>query len=113
MSRGKARQALLPAQPHWCSLEAAGRHYLVLHPSLILSPMPAAERGILPALKQSLKTSFAERQKRLQVVQSRRLHRSVLLSRRPGARPSPLENGSHQPYFAATRNSKTDRTHDR
>ncbi|EDL77901.1 rCG36565, isoform CRA_c [Rattus norvegicus] len=80
---------------------------------LILSPMPAAERGILPALKQSLKTSFAERQKRLQVVQSRRLHRSVLLSRRPGARPSPLENGSHQPYFAATRNSKTDRTHDR
>uniref|UniRef100_A0A8C9PMX8 Coiled-coil domain-containing protein 74B n=1 Tax=Spermophilus dauricus TaxID=99837 RepID=A0A8C9PMX8_SPEDA len=47
-------------------------------PSLILSPMPAAERGILPALKQSLKSNFAERQKRLQVVQSRRLHRSVL-----------------------------------
>ncbi|KAF7483539.1 Hypothetical predicted protein [Marmota monax] len=45
---------------------------------LILSPMPAAERGILPALKQSLKSNFAERQKRLQVVQSRRLHRSVL-----------------------------------
>ncbi|XP_048199393.1 coiled-coil domain-containing protein 74B isoform X2 [Perognathus longimembris pacificus] len=45
---------------------------------LILSPMPAAERGILPALKQSLKSNFAERQKRLQVVQNRRLHRSVL-----------------------------------
>uniref|UniRef100_A0A8C0ZXE9 Coiled-coil domain-containing protein 74B n=1 Tax=Castor canadensis TaxID=51338 RepID=A0A8C0ZXE9_CASCN len=45
---------------------------------LILGPMPAAERAILPALKQSLKSSFAERQKRLQVVQSQRLHRSVL-----------------------------------
>ncbi|GAB1300070.1 Coiled-coil domain-containing 74A [Apodemus speciosus] len=70
-------------------------------------------RGILPALKQSLKNNFAERQKRLQVVQSRRLHRSMLLSRRPGARPSSLDSGSHQPYFAAARNSKTDRTHDR
>ncbi|XP_051006590.1 coiled-coil domain-containing protein 74B [Acomys russatus] len=80
---------------------------------LILSPMPAAERGILPALKQSLKSNFAERQKRLQVVQSQRLHRSVLLSRRPGARPSSLDSGSHQPYFSATRNSKADRTHDR
>lgn len=46
--------------------------------SLILSPVPAAERAILPALKQTLKSNFAERQKRLQVVQSRRLHRSVL-----------------------------------
>ncbi|XP_016059750.1 PREDICTED: coiled-coil domain-containing protein 74B [Miniopterus natalensis] len=45
---------------------------------LILSPMPGAERAILPALKQTLKNNFAERQKRLQVVQSRRLHRSVL-----------------------------------
>ncbi|XP_070131336.1 coiled-coil domain-containing protein 74B isoform X11 [Equus przewalskii] len=45
---------------------------------LILSPMPVAERAILPALKQTLKNNFAERQKRLQVVQSRRLHRSVL-----------------------------------
>ncbi|XP_013210203.2 coiled-coil domain-containing protein 74B isoform X2 [Microtus ochrogaster] len=80
---------------------------------LILSPMPATERAILPALKQSLKTNFAERQKRLQVVQSRRLHRSVLLGRRPGGRPSSLDSGSHQPYFSATRNSKTDRTHDR
>ncbi|XP_075826177.1 coiled-coil domain-containing protein 74B-like isoform X2 [Microtus pennsylvanicus] len=80
---------------------------------LILSPMPAAERAILPALKQSLKTNFAERQKRLQVVQSRRLHRSVLLGRRPGGRPSSFDSGSHQPYFSATRNSKTDRTHDR
>lgn len=46
--------------------------------SLILSPMPGAEHAILPALKQTLKNNFAERQKRLQVVQSRRLHRSVL-----------------------------------
>ncbi|XP_053445363.1 coiled-coil domain-containing protein 74B-like [Nycticebus coucang] len=44
---------------------------------LILSPTPVAERAILPALKQTLKSNFAERQKRLQVVQSRRLHRSV------------------------------------
>ncbi|XP_077602019.1 coiled-coil domain-containing protein 74B isoform X1 [Crocuta crocuta] len=46
--------------------------------SLILSPMPVAERSILPALKQTLKSNFAERQKRLQVMQNRRLHRSVL-----------------------------------
>ncbi|KAM7051556.1 coiled-coil domain-containing protein 74B isoform 4-T4 [Molossus nigricans] len=45
---------------------------------LILSPVPVAERAILPALKQTLKSNFAVRQKRLQVVQSRRLHRSVL-----------------------------------
>ncbi|XP_013963717.1 coiled-coil domain-containing protein 74B isoform X1 [Canis lupus familiaris] len=45
---------------------------------LILSPMPVAERSVLPTLKQNLKSSFAERQKRLQVVRSRRLHRSVL-----------------------------------
>lgn len=46
--------------------------------SLILSPIPVSERAILPALKQTLKNNFAERQKRLQVVQNRRLHRSVL-----------------------------------
>ncbi|XP_004442419.1 PREDICTED: coiled-coil domain-containing protein 74B-like isoform X3 [Ceratotherium simum simum] len=45
---------------------------------LILSPLLGGERAILPALKQTLKSNFAERQKRLQVVQSRRLHRSVL-----------------------------------
>ncbi|XP_062038267.1 coiled-coil domain-containing protein 74B-like [Lepus europaeus] len=45
---------------------------------LILSPVPMAECSILPALKQTLKSSFAERQRRLQVVQSRRLHRPVL-----------------------------------
>ncbi|KAF6080738.1 coiled-coil domain containing 74A [Phyllostomus discolor] len=45
---------------------------------LILSPMPGTERAILPALKQTLKNNFAERQKRLQVVQNRRLHRSML-----------------------------------
>lgn len=114
--RGKVRQALLPAQPLVQGvLGATGSHTNnpLLHTSLILSPMPAADRGILPALKQSLKSNFAERQKRLQVVQSRRLHRSVLLSRRPGVRPSSLDNGSHQPYFSATRNSQIERTHDR
>ena len=40
--------------------------------------MPVAERSILPALKQTLKSSFTERQKRLQAVKSRRLHRSAL-----------------------------------
>ncbi|XP_069353008.1 coiled-coil domain-containing protein 74B-like [Eulemur rufifrons] len=44
---------------------------------LVLSPTPVAERSILPALKQTLKSNFAERQKRLQVMQNRRLHRSV------------------------------------
>uniref|UniRef100_A0A2K6FG96 CCDC92/74 N-terminal domain-containing protein n=1 Tax=Propithecus coquereli TaxID=379532 RepID=A0A2K6FG96_PROCO len=44
---------------------------------LVLSPTPVAERSILPALKQALKSNFAERQKRLQVVRNRRLHRSV------------------------------------
>ncbi|XP_045671142.1 coiled-coil domain-containing protein 74B-like [Ursus americanus] len=45
---------------------------------LILSPMPVAERSALPALRQTLKSSFTERQKRLQAVKSRRLHRSAL-----------------------------------
>ncbi|KAM9750444.1 coiled-coil domain-containing protein 74B-like [Dama dama] len=45
---------------------------------LILSRAPVAERAILPALKQSLKTSFAERQRRLQAVQGRRLRRLPL-----------------------------------
>ncbi|XP_047618254.1 coiled-coil domain-containing protein 74B isoform X2 [Phacochoerus africanus] len=45
---------------------------------LILSPVAVAERAVLPALRQSLKSNLAERQKRLQVVQSRRLHRPVL-----------------------------------
>ncbi|XP_008070523.1 coiled-coil domain-containing protein 74A-like [Carlito syrichta] len=44
---------------------------------LILSSRPVMERAILPARKQMLKSSFAERQKRLQVVQNRRLHRSL------------------------------------
>uniref|UniRef100_A0A2K5EFP4 Coiled coil protein 74 C-terminal domain-containing protein n=1 Tax=Aotus nancymaae TaxID=37293 RepID=A0A2K5EFP4_AOTNA len=48
------------------------------HPSLLLSPMPVAERAILPAVKQTVKNNFAERQKRLQAVQERRLHRSEL-----------------------------------
>ncbi|KAK2492868.1 hypothetical protein MC885_017707 [Smutsia gigantea] len=45
---------------------------------LTLSQMPVRERAILPALKQTLKSNFAERQKRLQAAQGRRLHRSVL-----------------------------------
>uniref|UniRef100_A0A8C3W184 Coiled-coil domain-containing protein 74B n=1 Tax=Catagonus wagneri TaxID=51154 RepID=A0A8C3W184_9CETA len=45
---------------------------------LILGPVAVAERAVLPALRQSLKSNLAERQKRLQVVQSRRLHRPVL-----------------------------------
>nr|XP_055116981.1 coiled-coil domain-containing protein 74B-like isoform X2 [Symphalangus syndactylus] len=44
---------------------------------LLLSP-PVAERAILPALKQTPKNNFAKRQKRLQAMQKRRLHRSVL-----------------------------------
>ncbi|XP_007196421.2 coiled-coil domain-containing protein 74B isoform X2 [Balaenoptera acutorostrata] len=45
---------------------------------LILSRAPVAECAVLPALKQSLKSNFAERQRWLQAVQSRRLHYSVL-----------------------------------
>uniref|UniRef100_A0A1D5RF39 Coiled-coil domain containing 74B n=2 Tax=Macaca TaxID=9539 RepID=A0A1D5RF39_MACMU len=44
---------------------------------LLLSP-PVAQRAVLPALKQTPKNNFAERQKRLQAMQKRRLHRSVL-----------------------------------
>ncbi|XP_044539411.1 coiled-coil domain-containing protein 74B-like, partial [Gracilinanus agilis] len=45
---------------------------------LILAPLPGAERAVLPALKQTLRNSFAERQKKMQAIQSRRLHRTVL-----------------------------------
>lgn len=38
--------------------------------SLILSQMPVGERAILPALKQTLKSSFAERQRRLQAARA-------------------------------------------
>ncbi|XP_030656774.1 coiled-coil domain-containing protein 74B isoform X4 [Nomascus leucogenys] len=44
---------------------------------LLLSP-PVAERAILPALKQTPKNNFAKRQKRLQAMQKRHLHCSVL-----------------------------------
>ncbi|KAI5929914.1 Coiled-coil domain-containing protein 74B [Manis javanica] len=37
---------------------------------LILSQMPVGERAILPALKQTLKSSFAERQRRLQAARA-------------------------------------------
>ncbi|XP_068957031.1 coiled-coil domain-containing protein 74A-like isoform X3 [Petaurus breviceps papuanus] len=46
--------------------------------SLILAPIAGAERAVLPALKQTLRNSFAERQKKMQAIQSRRLHRTVL-----------------------------------
>uniref|UniRef100_A0A674JDW6 Coiled-coil domain containing 74A n=1 Tax=Terrapene triunguis TaxID=2587831 RepID=A0A674JDW6_9SAUR len=45
---------------------------------LILTPLPAAERAVLPALKQTLGNSFAERQKRTQAIQRSRLRRTVL-----------------------------------
>ncbi|XP_066116011.1 coiled-coil domain-containing protein 74B-like isoform X2 [Saccopteryx bilineata] len=45
---------------------------------LALNPVPVVERAMLPALKQTLKNNIAQRQKRLQVVQNRRLHRSLL-----------------------------------
>ncbi|XP_036598227.1 coiled-coil domain-containing protein 74B-like isoform X1 [Trichosurus vulpecula] len=45
---------------------------------LILAPIPGPERAVLPALKQTLRNSFAERQKKMQAIQSRRLHRTVL-----------------------------------
>ncbi|XP_072875673.1 coiled-coil domain-containing protein 74B isoform X3 [Chlorocebus sabaeus] len=44
---------------------------------LLLSP-PVAQRAVLPALKQTPKNNFAERQKRLKAMQTRRLRRSVL-----------------------------------
>uniref|UniRef100_A0A8C3THB5 Coiled-coil domain containing 74A n=1 Tax=Chelydra serpentina TaxID=8475 RepID=A0A8C3THB5_CHESE len=46
--------------------------------SLIITPLPAAERAVLPALKQTLGNSFAERQKRTQAIQRSRLRRTVL-----------------------------------
>ncbi|XP_075754083.1 coiled-coil domain-containing protein 74B-like [Pelodiscus sinensis] len=45
---------------------------------LILTPLPAAERAVLPALKQTLGNRFAERQKRTQAIQRSRLRRTVL-----------------------------------
>ncbi|XP_077163415.1 coiled-coil domain-containing protein 74B isoform X2 [Paroedura picta] len=44
----------------------------------ILTPLPAAERAVLPALKQTLGNAFAERQKRAQAAQRNRLHRTML-----------------------------------
>ncbi|ETE62693.1 Coiled-coil domain-containing protein 74B [Ophiophagus hannah] len=44
----------------------------------ILTPLPAAERAVLSALKQTLGNAFAERQKRAQAVQRNRLHRTAL-----------------------------------
>ncbi|KAM6423597.1 coiled-coil domain-containing protein 74B isoform 2-T2 [Liasis olivaceus] len=44
----------------------------------VLTPLPAAERAVLPALKQTLGNAFAERQKRAQAIQRNRLHRTAL-----------------------------------
>ncbi|XP_053135190.1 coiled-coil domain-containing protein 74B-like isoform X2 [Hemicordylus capensis] len=44
----------------------------------LLNPLPAAERAVLPALKQTLGNAFAERQKRTQAVQRNRLNRTAL-----------------------------------
>ncbi|XP_038613430.1 coiled-coil domain-containing protein 74B-like [Tachyglossus aculeatus] len=45
---------------------------------VILTPLPVAERAVLPALKQTLRNGFAERQKRTQEIQRSRLRRTVL-----------------------------------
>uniref|UniRef100_A0A8C6AT49 CCDC92/74 N-terminal domain-containing protein n=1 Tax=Monodon monoceros TaxID=40151 RepID=A0A8C6AT49_MONMO len=82
------------SQRHRAALEEAGpsspKDQEALHPGAMLLPKvatkgvskkcqaPVAECAILPALKQSLKSNFAERQRRLQAVQSRWLHYSVL-----------------------------------
>uniref|UniRef100_A0A7M4E168 Coiled-coil domain-containing protein 74A-like n=1 Tax=Crocodylus porosus TaxID=8502 RepID=A0A7M4E168_CROPO len=46
--------------------------------SLIVAPLPPAERAVLPALKQTLGNRFAERQKKTQAIQKNRLHRTLL-----------------------------------
>ncbi|XP_004695011.1 PREDICTED: coiled-coil domain-containing protein 74B [Condylura cristata] len=74
LSSPKDQEALHPGTTQFPKVPTKG----VSKKCLILSPTPMVERAILPALKQTLKSNFAERQKRLQVVQSRRLHRSML-----------------------------------
>ncbi|XP_055976685.1 coiled-coil domain-containing protein 74B [Sorex fumeus] len=74
LSPPKDQEALHPGTMQFPKVHTKG----IAKKCLILSPTPMAERAILPALRQTLKSNFAERQKRLQVVQSRRLHRSVL-----------------------------------
>ncbi|XP_037353242.1 coiled-coil domain-containing protein 74B-like isoform X2 [Talpa occidentalis] len=74
LSSPKDQEALHPGTTQFPKVPTKG----ISKKCLILSPTPMVERAILPALKQSLKSNFAERQKRLQVVQSRRLHRSML-----------------------------------
>ncbi|XP_060539634.1 coiled-coil domain-containing protein 74B [Pantherophis guttatus] len=56
----------------------APKKWPALFSSRILTPLPAAERAVLPALKQTLGNAFAERQKRAQAVQRNRLHRTAL-----------------------------------
>ncbi|XP_013916091.1 PREDICTED: coiled-coil domain-containing protein 74B-like [Thamnophis sirtalis] len=56
----------------------APKKWPTLFSSRILTPLPAAERAVLPALKQTLGNAFAERQKRAQAVQRNRLHRTAL-----------------------------------
>ncbi|XP_032085628.1 coiled-coil domain-containing protein 74B-like isoform X5 [Thamnophis elegans] len=56
----------------------APKKWPTLFSSRILTPLPAAERAVLPALKQTLGNAFAERQKRAQAVQRNRLHRTAM-----------------------------------
>ncbi|XP_006219149.2 coiled-coil domain-containing protein 74B isoform X2 [Vicugna pacos] len=74
LSSSKDQEALHPGTTQLPRVSTKG----ISKKCLLLSPVPVAECAILPALKQSLRSNFAERQRRLQVVQSRRLHRSVL-----------------------------------
>ncbi|XP_020929078.1 coiled-coil domain-containing protein 74B [Sus scrofa] len=74
LSSPKDQEAPHPGAMHLPKVPTKG----VSKKCLILSPVAVAERAVLPALRQSLKSNLAERQKRLQVVQSRRVHRPVL-----------------------------------
>lgn len=59
------------------ALSCPGHDPPALFPSRMLNPLPAAERAVLPALKQTLGNAFAERQKRAQAVQRSRLQRAA------------------------------------
>uniref|UniRef100_A0A8C6YCA6 Coiled-coil domain containing 74B n=1 Tax=Naja naja TaxID=35670 RepID=A0A8C6YCA6_NAJNA len=77
---GGARDAPLQALEERGPLQISSRPPTgpALFSSRILTPLPAAERAVLPALKQTLGNAFAERQKRTQAVQRNRLHRTAL-----------------------------------
>ncbi|KAB0397483.1 hypothetical protein E2I00_016158, partial [Balaenoptera physalus] len=64
--------------PHLCKPATLQQCEVVIRQLWNANLLQAQECAVLPALKQSLKSNFAERQRRLQAVQSRRLHYSVL-----------------------------------